>query len=178
MVDLFSKTLGSILVAVANDSNAIDKVEMAGGKFIGKTTSDDVFTYGDQTISISDALNAYESKLEPIFPTMAADAKMSKDIELFNTDKTFKASNIIVAPAKPKVIIPVFPGTNCEYDTARAFERAGAEAKIQVICNQNQEDISNSLKLLAKNISESNIVMLPGGFSAGGFNREEDKGGY
>lgn len=167
MVDLFSKTLGSILVAVANDSNAIDKVEMAGGKFIGKTTSDDVFTYGDQTISISEALNAYESKLEPIFPTIAADAKMSKDIELFNTDKTFKASNIIVAPAKPKVIIPVFPGTNCEYDTARAFERAGAEAKIQVICNQNQEDISNSLKLLAKNISESNIVMLPGGFSAG-----------
>ncbi len=166
MNQLFNRSLGTIIVAVDNDANAIDKIEMAGGFFLGKTDDSGKFTYGTQEIAVSDALEAYEGKLEPIFATKAVDGTMPVKVEVFNTDKTFKASNVLTG-AKPRVIIPVFPGTNCEIDSARAFERAGGEADIFVIRNKNQNDITESLNELAKRINNSNIIMLPGGFSAG-----------
>ncbi|MBO4407723.1 MAG: phosphoribosylformylglycinamidine synthase subunit PurQ, partial [Clostridiales bacterium] len=118
-------------------------------------------------VSVSDALEAFEGKLERVFATKAADAVLDNEVTLFETDKTFKCSANVLKGAKPKVIIPVMPGTNCEIDTARAFERAGAEADIFVIRNKSQDEITESLKTLASKINESNIVMLPGGFSAG-----------
>ena len=165
--DLFSRKMGTILVAIPNDSNAIDKVEMAGGKFVGTTTDSGKFTWNGASLDISDALEAYEGKLERIFPTKAAEANMPIEIKEFTTDKTFKAAPGILKGAKPKVVIPVFPGTNCEIDTARAFERAGAQADVFVIRNRNQNDINESFSELSKKIREANIVMIPGGFSAG-----------
>ncbi|MBP5774065.1 MAG: phosphoribosylformylglycinamidine synthase subunit PurQ, partial [Clostridiales bacterium] len=165
--DLFSRKMGTIIVAIPNDSNAIDKVEMAGGKFVGQTNDSGKFTWNGASLDLADALEAYEGKLERIFPTKAADAQMPLEIKEFTTDKTFKAAPGILKGAKPKVVIPVFPGTNCEIDTARAFERAGAEAEVFVIRNRNQNDINESFRDLAKKINGANIVMIPGGFSAG-----------
>ena len=164
--ELFSRTMGAIIVAIPKDSNAIDKVEMAGGKYLGKTNDSGAFTYNGQSLSFADALTAYESKLEPVFATKAADADMPCEVTPFTTDKTFKCANISKG-IKPRVIIPVMPGTNCELDTARAFERAGAEADVFVIRNKSQDEITESLNTLASKISQSNIIMLPGGFSAG-----------
>lgn len=164
--DLFSKTLGAVIVAIPKDSNAIDKVEMAGGKYLGKTNSSLAFSYKGQSLTFADALSAYEGKLEPVFATKAQDADMPYEVVPFETDKTFKCANISKG-VKPRVIIPVMPGTNCELDTARAFERAGAEADIFVIRNKSQEEITDSLNTLAAKILKSNIIMLPGGFSAG-----------
>ena len=165
--DLFSRKMGTILVAIPNDSNAIDKVEMAGGKFVGTTNDSGKFTWNGASLDLADALEAYEGKLERIFPTKAADAVMPFEIKEFTTDKIFKAAPGVLKGAKPKVVIPVFPGTNCEIDTARAFERAGAEAEVYVIRNRNQNDINESFAELASKIKTANIVMIPGGFSAG-----------
>ena len=165
--DLFSRKMGTIVVAIPNDSNAIDKVEMAGGKFVGTTNDSGKFIWNGSSLDLADALEAYEGKLERIFPTKAADAEMPLDIKEFTTDKTFKAAPGVLKGAKPKVVIPVFPGTNCEIDTARAFERAGAEAEVFVIRNRNQNDINESFAELAAKIKAANIVMIPGGFSAG-----------
>ena len=165
--DLFSKSLGTIILAIDKDGNAIDKVEMVGGKFLGKTNDSAVITYKGASVTIDEALESYESKLEPIFRTVAEDGTMPCEVKEFTTDKTFKAAPGVLKGAKPKVIIPVFPGTNCEIDTARAFERAGGEADIFVIRNKSQLEITESLQTLAKKINDSNIVMLPGGFSAG-----------
>ena len=165
--DLFSRSLGSVIVAIANDSNAIDKVEMAGGVFLGKTNDQGKFTYGDSSIDAGAALLSFEGKLEPIFPTHAASASMPTVIKPFVSEKTFKSAPNVLTGKKPKVIIPAFPGTNCEIDAARAFDRAGAEAEIFVIRNRDQKDITESLTTLADKIGQSNIIMLPGGFSAG-----------
>ena len=165
--DLFSRKMGTIVVAIPNDSNAVDKVEMAGGKYVGQTNDSGKFTWNGASLDLADALEAYEGKLERIFPTKAADAEMPLEIKEFTTDKTFKAAPGVLKGAKPKVVIPVFPGTNCEIDTARAFERAGAEAEVFVIRNRNQNDINESFAELAAKIKAANIVMIPGGFSAG-----------
>ncbi|MCR5803444.1 MAG: phosphoribosylformylglycinamidine synthase [Clostridia bacterium] len=164
---LFEKSLATVILAVDKDGNAIDKIEMVGGKFLGQTNDSGIITYKDSSVSIDEALEAYESKLEPIFHTVAEDGTMPCEVKEFKTDKTFKAAPNVLKGAKPRVIIPVFPGTNCEIDTARAFERAGGEADIFVIRNKSQLEITESLQTLAKKINDSNIIMLPGGFSAG-----------
>lgn len=165
--ELFSRTFGAVIVAVPNDPNAVDKVKMAGGKLLGVTSDRGVFTHSGQELAAGSAAISYEGKLERIFPTFAAEANMKMQIKEFKTDKTFKAAPGVLNGAKPKVIIPVFPGTNCEIDSARAFEKAGADPKVFVIRNRTSEAITESLKALATHINESNIIMLPGGFSAG-----------
>ncbi|MCR5593018.1 MAG: phosphoribosylformylglycinamidine synthase [Saccharofermentans sp.] len=165
--ELFSRTFGAVIVAVPNDGNAVDKIKMTGGKFLGTTTSDPVFRYKDSEASAGAMAISYEGKLERIFPTFAADAYMKREVKFFKSDKTFKAAPGVLKGAKPKVIIPAFPGTNCEIDSARAFERAGADPEVFVIRNMTSDAITDSLKTLASKINESNIIMLPGGFSAG-----------
>lgn len=167
MKDLFNKSLATMVLAVENDGNAIDKLETCGAKYLGTTNDSGCFTYAGQSIAIADALESYYAKLEPIFATKATPAEMPVKVELFESDKTFKATANVIKGAKPRVIIPVFPGTNCEIDSARAFERAGGEADVFVIRNKNEKDIAESLTVLSKKIKDSNIIMLPGGFSAG-----------
>ena len=165
--ELFSRTFGAVIVAVPNDGNAIDKIKMTGGKFLGTTISEPVFRYNESEAAAGAMAISYEGKLERIFPTFAADAYMKTEVKFFKSDKTFKAAPGVLKGAKPKVIIPAFPGTNCEIDSARAFERAGAEPSVFVIRNMTSDAITDSLKTLASKINESNIIMLPGGFSAG-----------
>ena len=165
--ELFERSLGTIIVSVSNDSNAIDKIEMVGGRYLGHTNNYGHFSHGENTADCGPMALSFEGKLEPIFPTFAQSASMPYQVDVFETDKTFKAAPGVLKGAKPRVIIPVMPGTNCEIDTARAFERAGGETDVFVIRNRNQNDITESLTTLAKKINESNIIMLPGGFSAG-----------
>ncbi len=165
--ELFSRTFGAVIVAIPNDANAVDKVKMAGGKLLGVTTDKPVFTYNGQEVAAGAAAISFEGKLERIFPTFASEANMKINAAPFSTNKQFKAAPGVLKGAKPKVIIPVFPGTNCEIDTARAFEKAGADPSVFVIRNRTSEAITESLKTLASKINESNIIMLPGGFSAG-----------
>lgn len=165
--ELFSRTFGAVIVAVPNDGNAIDKIKMTGGKFLGTTISEPVFRYNESEAAAGAMAISYEGKLERIFPTFAADAYMKTEVKFFKSDKTFKAAPGVLKGAKPKVIIPAFPGTNCEIDSARAFERAGADPSVFVIRNMTSDAITESLKTLASKINESNIIMLPGGFSAG-----------
>lgn len=165
--ELFSRTFGAVIVAIPNDPNAIDKIKMTGGKLIGKTNADGVFRFKGQEVSAGAMNLSFEGKLEKIFPTFAAEANRAVDIKPVTTGMKFKSAPNVLKGAKPKVIIPVFPGTNCEYDSAKAFARAGADPKVFVIRNQNSKDLTESLKNLASSINESNIIMLPGGFSAG-----------
>ena len=167
MKELFSRTFGAVIVAIPDDANAVDKIKMTGGIYLGKTVDEPYFTYGDTRVPAGAMAISYEGKLEKIFPTFAADARLAIPLMPFRSGKEFKAAPGVLKGAKPKVIIPVFPGTNCEYDSARAFERAGADAQVFVIRNRTSEQITESLKILASKINESNIIMLPGGFSAG-----------
>ena len=128
---------------------------------LGVTTDDGFFTYKDSKISVEDALASYEVKLEPIFATKANEGTMPVKVELYNTDKKLKAAPSVLKGAKPRVLIPVFPGTNCEIDSARAFERAGGEADVFVVRNKNQNDINESFEVLTNKIKEANIIMLP-----------------
>ncbi|MBO4635851.1 MAG: phosphoribosylformylglycinamidine synthase [Clostridiales bacterium] len=167
MEDLFRRSLGTLIISVANDGNAIDKIEMAGGRYIGHTNNYGNFFYGETSCECGAAALAFEGKLEKIFPTFAESAGMPYQIPLYTEGKQIKASPSVLKGAKPRVLIPVMPGTNCELDSKRAFERAGAEASVFVIRNRNDQELSESLKALASTINDSNLIMLPGGFSAG-----------
>lgn len=131
---------------------------------IGEVTNDRTFSYGPVEISVKEALDAWTGTLEDVFPTKSG-VKQSEVI-----DQIYKAGTIHVCRnkvAKPTVFIPVFPGTNCEYDSARAFERAGANVVTKVFKNMTAQDIRESVESYRKEISQAQIVMFPGGFSAG-----------
>ena len=117
-----------------------------------------------EEISVKELLKATEAVLEPVFP-IYSDTK-EQPVEAFSYTAGERKAPAVKA-AKPKVLIPVFPGTNCEYDTARAFENAGAEPEIFVIRNLTSEQIHESLDEFVKRVNESQIVMIPGGFSGG-----------
>ena len=133
--------------------------------FLGKTTADGVFTMDGAAISQSEALVAYSKTLEKVFAQdPGVRAKMPCDAPLSTARR---ARTGAVHAAKPRVFIPVFPGTNCEYDTARAFERAGGRAEVMVVKNLTPSDIEQTIDRMVRLIDQANIVMLPGGFSGG-----------
>lgn len=131
---------------------------------IGEVTDDKTFSYGPVSISLNEALKAWTGTLEEVFPTRSG-------VEMAEvTDQVYKTGTIYVCRhkvARPNVFIPVFPGTNCEYDSARAFERAGADVTTRVFKNLTAEDIRESVACFRREISQAQIVMFPGGFSAG-----------
>ena len=155
---LFAPLQGSFVLELA-DENDFD------GVTLGTTNDNGVFII-DGTVYTADELIAeWTSKLEKVFPTDSGKtAKMPIDVPLYKERSIFVAKNKV---AKPKVFIPAFPGTNCEVDTARAFEKAGAEASILVVNNLTPADINETLDKMVKDIETSQIVMLPGGFSGG-----------
>ncbi len=161
---LFTNGLGDVVAEIAADKMAV--LEAAGVKYevIGTVTADAAFTIGDAKITMDEALEAWTSKLEKVFPTKAV-----KDMDAVNSD-VYKADSIYVCKnkvAKPTVFIPVFPGTNCEYDNTKAFERAGANVITKVFKNMTAEDIRASVDEFEKAIAQAQIIMFPGGFSAG-----------
>ena len=131
---------------------------------IGHTTKEPVFRYKDAEITMDEALAAWTDTLEKVFPT-SSDVKQEKvRDDVYKTDEIYVCKNKV---AKPKVFIPVFPGTNCEYDSTKAFERAGAEVETIVFKNMTEQNILDSVEAFEKAIAQSQIVMFPGGFSAG-----------
>ena len=132
---------------------------------IGEVTDNAKFTYGDTEITLKEALSTWEGTLENVFKTAAGTEDVKAD-----DGSLYKADSIYVCKhkvAKPRVFIPVFPGTNCEYDSTRAFERAGAEVDVKVFKNLTAEDIHDSVELFEKTIDQAQMIMFPGGFSAG-----------
>ena len=154
--DLFTPHYGSFILEVSGDVQA--------GVLLGKITEEPVLTFGGETVSMEALLSKYLGKLEPVYPTHAQE---SRDIpETFSAPATERLAPHVLCP-KPQVLIPVFPGTNCEYDTARAMEDAGAKAKIFVVQNRTASDIAKSVEDFSRLIGESQMIFLPGGFSAG-----------
>ena len=154
--DLFTPHFGSFILEVTDDVQA--------GVLLGKVTEKPVLTFGGETVSMEALLSKYLGKLEPVYPTHAQE---SRDIpETFSAPAKARLAPHVLCP-KPQVLIPVFPGTNCEYDTARAMEDAGAKAKIFVVQNRTASDIAKSVEDFSRLIGESQMIFLPGGFSAG-----------
>ncbi len=158
---LFAPGFGNIVAEVPADKLAEIKVAHT---VVGQVNDKESFIYGDMTLSMDEALNAWTTTLEKVFPTRATDNKEEVKTGLFKTDSIYVCKNKV---AKPTVFIPVFPGTNCEYDSARAFERAGANTIVKVFKNMNAEDIRDSVDEFVKAIEQAQIIMFPGGFSAG-----------
>ena len=154
--NLFHPAYGSFILEVEPD------LELNEGVVLGTVTETYALKIAGETIDQAALQEAWEGKLEPVFPYRKAGATVDK-ISYEVTERKAPAIGI----AKPKVIIPVFPGTNCEYDTARAFARAGADPKVLVINNLSASAVAESCAALTQAIRESQIVMLPGGFSGG-----------
>ena len=152
--DMFKPMYGSIVLEMVSDAPA--------GELLGETTADYTFECCGDKLDMAQLQEIWESKLEPVYPYR----KAGPAVEKINGSLTAPAAPKI-GVAKPKVIIPVFPGTNCEYDTAHAFARAGADPEVLVIRNLTPADVTASCEALVKAINESQIVMLPGGFSGG-----------
>ncbi len=134
-------------------------------KEIGEVTAEPVFECNGEKIALEEALAAWQKTLEGVFPTRTTSPiKPIKPIKPIHFDTVYQCKH---KAAKPHVFIPAFPGTNCEYDSARAFNRAGAESEIIVFRNQNGQQIRESVDAYVKAISNSQIIMIPGGFSAG-----------
>ena len=156
---LIEKNYGNIILEVDENFELKDNVRL-----IGKTIKEEVVKYNDEVVELTDALNAYANVLTKVYPT----TEKAKTTEIINKDcnerPALKAKQLY---DEVNVVIPVFPGTNCEYDSKRAFEKAGAKVQLVVIRNKTEEDIKISVNELTKAIKKAQIMMLPGGFSAG-----------
>ncbi len=130
---------------------------------IGEVTKSG-FSYGNVSISMEEALEAWTGTLEKVFPTVAVKGKEMLDTPVHRSGSIYVCKHKV---AKPTVFIPVFPGTNCEYDSARAFERAGADVVTKIFRNLSEQDILESVDVFSEAISKAQIIMFPGGFSAG-----------
>ena len=161
---LFSPDYGSIILEIAKDQD-VEKL-MGKTKYVtvGYTTGEEQIVYKDLTFTLDKVINRWTKPLEAVFPTKTDVGKKTFELMAFNERNT---KSPIIKVAKPKVFIPVFPGTNCEYDSARAFEKAGAETDVMIFKNLNSKLIEESVDYMADAIDKAQIVMLPGGFSAG-----------
>ncbi len=159
--ELFSKDYGSIIAEIAAED--VSKIT-ATYKKIADITDSAEFVYGDTNISIKEALDAWTSRLESVFPTRSGVAQTELEDTLFDEKNIYISSQ---KAAKPEVFIPVFPGTNCEYDTAKAFEAAGANVNTAVFKNMTESQITESASAFEAAVRKANILMFSGGFSAG-----------
>ena len=177
--DLFAADFGSIVAEVPADKVA--ELTIAG-VVVGEVEDDAVLSYGDVKVTMEEALTAWKDTLEKVFKTVSGaekndgpapesvEAQQAADGGTIDEDGCYHAGSVYVCKhkvAKPRVFIPVFPGTNCEYDSTKAFERAGAEVDVKVFKNLTAEDIRDSVDIFAKAIDQAQIIMFPGGFSAG-----------
>ena len=157
MKDIFGYAYGSFIMELTCDENV--------GEVLGMTTSANEITYNGKTVSGEKLLAIYENKLESVYACNIPSKK--GEITTYAYTEGCKAKAPAIKVAKPHVLIPVFPGTNCEYDTAKAFADAGADPEIFVINNLSAAGISASAENFAKKIEDSQIIFVPGGFSGG-----------
>ena len=171
---LFSPCVGDLVCSVP-----ADKLAELGTAYVllGEVTADASYVYGDMVITEQDALAAWQQPLEQVFRSLSGAEQRIEKLEVQPedpaaeiTDGLYKTSNIHICShkiAQPTVFIPVFPGTNCEFDSRKAFERAGAKVITRVFKNLTAADIQDSVELFEDAISQAQIIMFPGGFSAG-----------
>lgn len=159
--DYFRSEYGCIIAEVAEtDINKITAVY----EIIGEVTDRAAFVYGDTVITMEEALSSWTETLEKVFPTKSEGDNSTLETKLFDAKTIYTAKAKI---ARPKVFVPVFPGTNCEYDVTKAFERAGADVSTVVFRNLSESDITLSVNAFTEEINKAQIIMFPGGFSAG-----------
>lgn len=162
--NFFAADYGSIILECEKGLDLEILLESVEYFKVGVTKSDSLVSYGDIVMELDDLLVRWQSPLEGVFPTDAV-AETTETI-----DEVYKAKSIYICKnkiAKPKVFIPVFPGTNCEYDSKKAFESAGAEVTTMVFKNIKEGHVDETVKRMTELIKQSNIIMIPGGFSAG-----------
>jgi phosphoribosylformylglycinamidine synthase len=160
LAKLTAKNYGNIILEVENDS----VVNLEHTRIIGHTNDTHVISYQGESLSLDDAYAIYEGVLDDVYPTKEKAPTTDMIVKDCEERTPLHASKIY---DEVKVVIPVFPGTNCEYDSARAFEKAGATVQLVLIRNKTEEDIKKSVDELEAAICSAQIVMLPGGFSAG-----------
>ncbi|MDD7682370.1 MAG: phosphoribosylformylglycinamidine synthase [Clostridium sp.] len=167
--ELFGLNYGSVIVEVATDEDLNKAFEGCSYKVIGETIEKPVIISEeyDFTFNIDDLINVYEKKLSTVFKIETEKSQESVPEIKVEEKKIILPSSPSIKTAKPRVIIPVFPGTNCEYDCNRAFTKAGAETTELVFKNYSKSALLESIEALEKQIRESQIIMIPGGFSAG-----------
>lgn len=156
LTKLFGYDYGAFILETVDNENV--------GEYLGTVTEENFISYANEAVLIDELHEIYDNKLESVYPTKTPSKKEIIEKISYNTTKKVKAA---VSCVKPKVLIPVFPGTNCEYETAKAFEKAGAETEIFVVNNLNAKNIMESLKAFARKTAESQILVIPGGFSGG-----------
>ena len=167
--ELFGLNYGSVIVEVATDEDLNKAFQGCSYKVIGETIEKPVIISEeyDFTFNIDDLINVYEKKLSTVFKIKTEKSQESVSEIKVEEKKIILPSSPSIKAAKPRVIIPVFPGTNCEYDCNRAFTKAGAETTELVFKNYSKSALLESIEALEKQIRESQIIMIPGGFSAG-----------
>ncbi len=167
---LFESNYGAVILEVEADDaedviEAFENVEYAGE--IATTNDDFTIIYGDEFVDLNDSQAKWECVLDGVYPRQSVMLETEEVDLISSAKKPENAKCSVILDKKPKVIIPVFPGTNCEFDTARAFAAAGADPEIFVIKNLTPEQVSESVDLLSQKINESQMLMIPGGFSGG-----------
>ncbi len=152
---LYNNMYGAILVESENDLDGI---------YVGRTNESENFTFGDETVSIEELCDAWTKRLEKVFPTAVKEGDAAPEKVSYETRSSIRP---LIKYPRPRVLIPVFPGTNCEFDTAAAFEKEGAQPDVFVFKNITPALLEESINALADRIDGAQILMLPGGFSGG-----------
>jgi len=163
--EVFGNGLGNIVAEIPADKISAVSALLGADEYsiVGEVIASG-FEYADAKVSYDDLKKAWTGTLESVFHSVSSDEKDKVEIPEFKASEVYVCKNKV---AKPTVFIPVFPGTNCEYDSAKAFERAGANADVRVFRNLTAEDIRESVAEFKKAISQAQMIMFPGGFSAG-----------
>jgi len=159
----FVPEYGSWVLEVGAD----DELDGLEHRVLGKTQGKAEVSWSGESVPLAEMRKVWEYVLESVFPTRAAPADTAPAPQIFSCTERSVPAKAKIRVAKPRVLIPVFPGSNCEYDTARAFREAGAEPEIFVVRNLTTAAVDESLRALADKISNTQILMIPGGFSAG-----------
>lgn len=158
MDELFGYSYGCFIIELADNVETKDKI-------LGKTSFKKTIAFKENKLQLRTLSKIYEEKLEPVYNFCIKNEEEVNEISYLGAGVN-KKSNVKVG-GSPKVLIPVFPGTNCEYDTAKAFEKAGAKAEVFVINNINSDTLKNSVEKFAQQIKQSQMIFIPGGFSGG-----------
>ncbi|WP_026653467.1 phosphoribosylformylglycinamidine synthase [Butyrivibrio proteoclasticus] len=161
--ELFKNATADI-VAEVKASDLSEALKVAGAREIGEVTDNKEFEFAGNKVSTEEALLSWKGTLEKVFASKVGDSTESVESPLYEAKEIYVCKNKV---AKPTVFIPVFPGSNCEYDSAEAFRRAGADVNIKIFKNRNAADIEESVAEFKKAIGGAQIIMFPGGFSAG-----------
>ncbi len=159
--ELFAPLSGSLILELADGAQLDSEVQHYD---LGTVTDDGSITMGNSSVTLEALIEKWSAPLEKVFPTKAECPEIEVDAPLYTERNT---NSPAIKTAKPKVFIPVFPGTNCEVDTARAFEKAGAEVEMLIVKNLTQSGIEETIDKMEQIIKTSQMIMLPGGFSGG-----------